>query len=315
INKAGGGYTLVASSPGLTSATSIAFNITAGAADHLAFGSQPTGGVAGAGLAPAVQVVVQDAFGNTVTSSSASVTLAIGNNPGGGTLSGTTTVAATSGVATFSNLSINKAGIGYTLVASSPGLISATSNPFDITPGPASQLAFVQQPSNAAAGAAIAPAVTVAILDAFGNQTGSTATVAMAIGSNPGGGTLGGTTSVAAVAGVATFSTLSINNAGTGYTLNATSAGLVSAASSAFNITSSPATKVGFITQPSNAAAGATITPAVRVAIQDALGNTVVSSTATVTLAIGTNPGGGALGGTTSVAAVAGVATFSNLSI
>src|SRR5256885_6268793 len=52
------------------------------------------------------------------------------------------------------------------------------------------------------------PAVTVAILDAFGNQTASTATVAMAIGTNPGGGSLGGTTSVAAVAGVATFSNL-----------------------------------------------------------------------------------------------------------
>ena len=41
--------------------------------------------------------------------------MAIGTNPGGGTLSGTTTVAAVAGVATFSNLSINKAGTGYTL--------------------------------------------------------------------------------------------------------------------------------------------------------------------------------------------------------
>ena len=52
-----------------------------------------------------------------MTSDSSSVTLAIGTNPGSGTLSGTVTVAAVNGVATFSNLSINKAGTGYTLTA------------------------------------------------------------------------------------------------------------------------------------------------------------------------------------------------------
>jgi len=41
-------------------------------------------------ISPAVRVTVQDAFGNTVPSSSASITVAIGANPGGGTLSGTT---------------------------------------------------------------------------------------------------------------------------------------------------------------------------------------------------------------------------------
>jgi len=39
--------------------------------------------------------------------------------PGGGTLSGTTTLSAVSGVATFSNLSIDKSGAGYTLTAAS----------------------------------------------------------------------------------------------------------------------------------------------------------------------------------------------------
>jgi len=53
---------------------------------------------------------VQDAFGNTVTSSSAVVTVAIGINPGGGTLSGTTSVAASAGIASFSNLSIDGRG-------------------------------------------------------------------------------------------------------------------------------------------------------------------------------------------------------------
>jgi len=64
--------------------------------------------------------------------SSASVALSIGTNPGSGTLSGTTTVAASSGVAEFTGLSINNEGVGYTLSATSTGLSSGTSNAFDI---------------------------------------------------------------------------------------------------------------------------------------------------------------------------------------
>ena len=60
-----------------------------------------------------------------------SVQLALGNNSGSGTLSGTLTEPTNaSGVATFSDLSINNPGFGYTLTASSTGLTGATSNPF-----------------------------------------------------------------------------------------------------------------------------------------------------------------------------------------
>jgi hypothetical protein len=76
---------------------------------------------------------VQDAGGNTVTSSSASITLAIGTNPGGGVLSCTTNPkAAVSGVATFAGCKITLAGTGYTLTATATGLTSATSNTFNI---------------------------------------------------------------------------------------------------------------------------------------------------------------------------------------
>lgn len=107
-----------------------------------------------------------------------------------------------------------------------------------LKPAVATQLAFAQQPTNATAGATITPAVTVQIQDSDGNLvTTATNTVSLAIGSNPGSGTLGGTTSVAAVAGVATFNNLSINNAGAGYTLTASAAGLTGATSGSFNIT------------------------------------------------------------------------------
>src|SRR5690606_35528416 len=98
--KTGTGYTLVASSGVLTGATSNTFNVTPGAAAKLAFTVQPTNEVAGVSISPAIQVAVLDALDNTVTTSSASITLAIGANPSGGALSGVTTVAASSGIAT-----------------------------------------------------------------------------------------------------------------------------------------------------------------------------------------------------------------------
>jgi hypothetical protein len=87
---------------------------------------QPSSATAGVALSPAVQVTVQDAQGNTVPSATNSITVAIGTNPGGGTLTGTTPVSASSGVATFSDLSINKTGTGYTLTAAATGLTGAT---------------------------------------------------------------------------------------------------------------------------------------------------------------------------------------------
>ena len=98
----------------------------------------------------------------------------------------------------------------------------------------------MQGPSNAAAGATISPAVTVAVEDANGNveTTDNATTVSLAIGTNPAGGTLTGGSAVTVSAGIANFSGLSINDAGTGYTLTASSTPSYTAATSAaFNIT------------------------------------------------------------------------------
>jgi hypothetical protein len=88
----------------------------------------------GATLAP-IRVAVQDEIGGTVTTSNASVTLSLDRNPGGAALSGTTTVNASAGIATFSNLRIDQPGSGYTLRATSGSLSPAVSNRFDITGG------------------------------------------------------------------------------------------------------------------------------------------------------------------------------------
>jgi hypothetical protein len=81
-----------------------------------------------------VKVEVLDASGLLVTNSKAAITVAITStaNPGGGTLSGTKTVSAAGGVASFSDLSINQPGIGYRLTATSRGMNPATSGHFTI---------------------------------------------------------------------------------------------------------------------------------------------------------------------------------------
>jgi hypothetical protein len=316
INKSGAGYTLTASDGSLTGATSSSFTISPGAASHLAFGVQPATTTAGVTLAPALTALVEDSAGNVVTSDSSTVSMALGSNPGGSTLSGITTAAASSGVATFSTLWLNKSGTGYVLVAADGSLTGATSSAFNITPGSVIQIVFGTQPNTAAVGQAIAPAVTVRIEDNLGNVvTTDTSSVSLALGSNPGGGTLGGTVTVAASGGVATFSTLSVNKIGSGYTLTAADGNLAAAPSNTFNIIPGPPTHLVFAVQPGNTTAGATISPALTVKVEDNLGNVVTGDSSNVTLGLGTNAGGGTLGGTVTVAASNGVASFTTLSI
>src|SRR6266581_4596736 len=316
LDRSGVGYTLVASASGVTGVTSATFDVSAGAANRLVFTVQPSTTTAGSAITPAVQVTARDALGNTVTSFSGMVTVALGNNPGNGTLSGTTALAATSGVATFATLRIERMGTGYTLTAAATGLTTGSSAAFTVTPGAAAQLVFTGQPTNTTAGAVMTPAVQVTAEDAFGNTNPAfTGNVTVALGTNPGGGTLSGVTTVAAASGLATFSNLSINKAGTGYTLTAAATGLTTPSSTAFNVTPGTAARLVFSVQPTGTTAGLAITPAVQVTAQDAQENTATGFTGNVTVAIGTNPGAGTLSGSTTLTAVNGVATFSTLSI
>ena len=116
--------------------------VNAAAEASLAFQTQPTDTAPGQPITPAVTVEVQDDFGNVVTTSTASITLAIGTNPGGGTLGGTLTQSSVNGMATFDDLSIDLSGNGYTLVASSTGLTETTSNPFNILVGVVAKFAI-----------------------------------------------------------------------------------------------------------------------------------------------------------------------------
>lgn len=101
----------------------------------LAFVVQPKDVRANAAFAAALQVQVQDAHGTLVQGATTPVTLApTGANAG--PLTGTTTVAAVNGVATFTNVSVARAITGMTLTASATGTTtqvqSVMSAPFDV---------------------------------------------------------------------------------------------------------------------------------------------------------------------------------------
>jgi len=107
-------------------------------ADHLTFTTQPQDVTLGSTLTTMV-VTAWDAFANPATGFTGNVTMAIGNDPNiitKATLGGTTTVAAASGVASFGDLTIDLAGVGYTLVANAGGVTGTTSDPFTIIPLP-----------------------------------------------------------------------------------------------------------------------------------------------------------------------------------
>src|SRR5207244_3231436 len=100
--------------------------------------------------------------------------------------------------------------------------------------GAATKLAFTGQPTNVAAAQPITPAVQVAVQDAVGNRVpGATDAVTVALS----GGTLGGTVTVKAAQGIATFADLRIDRPGSGYTLGASAAGLSGATSTPFAVT------------------------------------------------------------------------------
>jgi YVTN family beta-propeller protein len=137
---------------------------------HLEFMAEPTGWKAGASSAPGVEVAIRDALGNLVRDGNDAITLTIGTNPSGATLSGTTMVDAAAGIAMFGDLSIDGVGSGYTLVATSGGLSGATSQSFRVGTCPCAYVA------NESSG-------TVSVIELATNLVIGT----VAVGSNPAG--------------------------------------------------------------------------------------------------------------------------------
>ncbi len=103
-----------------------------GGAHTLAFTVQPAGAVVGEIITPPIQVGAQDTLGNTDPNFIGTVTVALGANPSGAVLHGTKAVDLVAGVARFGDLSVDKVGNGYTLVATTPGATATTTAAFAI---------------------------------------------------------------------------------------------------------------------------------------------------------------------------------------
>jgi hypothetical protein len=304
LNKAGT-YTLTASAAGLPTATSNPFAIKAAPATQFALGV-PTSSTAGEVFH--VTATAEDQFGNVDTNFNGPVQLAIGTNPGGGTLSGTTAGTASGGVVSFSGLSIEKSGVGYTLTATSGG-IGGTSPQFNVTAAAANHLAFtVQTPATTQAGAGFN--VTVSALDQFNNlDTTFNQSVTLTAPNN----TLGGTTTRPANGGMASFTGIFLQEAGTGFMLHANGGGL-SGVSNAFTVTPAPATQLVF-TGLGNVVVNNSFN--LSITAEDQFGNqdTTYNQGVNLTIDPNFNPGSSALGGTTTGTFAGGSVSFSNLTL
>ena len=292
----------------ITDTATVAF--TALPATQLDFDQQPTTEAAGATITPSITVRAEDAVGNLVTNFTGPVTLAIASGPSDGSLSGTTTRTASGGIATFDNLSIQRAGT-YTLRASSGALTQDTSAPFQITPGPPSGATseITANPTSIDADGSSTSTITILLRDPFGNALttgGASVTASTTLGTlgpvtDNGNGTYSANLTSSTTSGTATISG----------TVNA--APIADTATVDFTLVGAPTLVIQV--QPSDTRVGQPISPSVVVRVVDGLGNTLTGFTGSVTAALSTRPAGANLDGDTVEPFQNGVATFDDLRI
>ena len=295
-----------AAAPGVTG-----FSIVAAAASQLAVTTQPPSATVNAPFE--VDISAEDPFGNVDTTFSGNVTVSLANNPDGATLGGTLTVAAINGVASFTGLTLNSPDDGYTLQAVATGLTSVTTSAIDVLPtGVTTQLSVTSEPPySVTAGSGFG--LVVAAEDGLGTiDTSFDGTMTLTLNSSSG-GTLGGTLTAQAVNGVATFSGLTIDQAGDEYSLTATS-NSISTTTYSFTVNPGAASQL-VISAPQDVLAGSAsaFSNYVIVNAEDPYGNIDPNFYGEVTLALANNPGNTALSGTLTTAADEGEADFEPL--
>ena len=303
----------VGSTYGLNPVTSGNINVVAGAATQLVV-APPLPNSVNAGASFGMTVEAEDAYGNVATSFNGTLTAAL--TPGtanGAALGGIVTATATDGVATFSGLAVVQAGSGYTItvtgnLAGVP-LTAAVSNPFSVIAAAQTQLIVSNPPpSSVQAGAAFS--LTIGVADAYGNvDTAYSGPISLRL--LTGAGTLGGTLTATATAGLASFQGLSLQTAATGDTIQATgTGGLLPVTAGPIAVTAAaPAQLVVLIPPPTQVVAGAEF--GMSVVAEDAYGNKATQFSGAVTIGLSSDPGGAPLsGGPFTVTASAGVASF-----
>ena len=304
----GTNYTLNATSTGLTGATSATFSPTGGGAPtKVVFTTSPTAGASGSAFSIQPVLQLQDALGNLSNTATNTISL----TASGGTLTGCTNLTASGGIVNVANCTFSGlVGTNYTLNATSTGLTGATSATFSpAAAGTATKLVFSTSPTAGASGSNFTVQPVIYVEDAVGNVvTTSTATISLTAS----GGTLTGCTGLTASGGIVNVANCSFSGlVATNYTLSATSSGLATATSATFSPSSAGlATQLVFTRSPTAGASGSVFTVQPIIKVEDAAGNVVTTSTATISL----TASGGTLTGCTGLTAVGGVANVANCS-
>ena len=249
LSSLGNGYTIRASSTGLTSAVSAPIRIIPATPVKLIL--QGVEGLVNAGEELTVGVIAVNQFAAAVSGYSANMTISLTSGPEGGVLGGTLTKFAATGSAIFKDLTLNKAGT-YTFQITS-GNLTPAHGIIHVKAAAATQLVVTSADS---VGMLDPFVVTVAAADPLGNtNTTYSGLVTLVLASGPGGATLGGSLTAPLVNGVATFSNLTLNQLGTGYSIQATVAGLPAATSGQIAVVQSAA-PVASISGPASVVRG-----------------------------------------------------------
>jgi hypothetical protein len=228
------------------------------------------------------------------------------------TLGGTITVTAAAGVATFNALTIT-AGTSCTLIATdTTSTLTVTSAAVTIVSTTATKLAFGPEPPTTTAAGATLTSFSVKVENAAGQPANNGSADVIAITSSC---SLAGTTTATSASGIATFGALVIDGGTSPCTLTATDSTetLATAASTGVTVTAGAATKVAFTTEPPATVVESAVLTTFKVSVEDLYGNVETSGTGDVDTVALTSAC--TLGGTTTAVAVAGVATFSALTI
>jgi len=212
------------------------------ALNYLSFTTQPGGAVAGQAFTTQPVVAVKNLDGTTATEYNGPISLTIkfGTGAVGAVLGGTTTVNAVNGIASFSGLSIDKVGTGYTLLARAGSLDPVPSAPFNVTlGGPASISVRGGSGQSTLINTAFTNRLQVIVKDSGGNPVNGvsvtfSAPTSQASGSFAGGGS-STTTALTDLNGVAIAPVLTANSTAGSYNVTASVSGVSPSAS--FNLT------------------------------------------------------------------------------
>jgi type II secretory pathway pseudopilin PulG len=329
--NAGTPYTMTA---GVTNGAGTALSVTsapftpsqAGVATQLQFTTQPVAGAtAGSLMATQPVVKVEDSQGNVVTNSSATITL----KSSGGTLTGCSTLTAVAGVVNVSGCSFGGLiGSYYTLNATSPGLTSATSALFasNTAAGTESGVLITVSPASVGVDNVTNAALTLQIVDAWGNDTVSTGTTSLTVSSSSTGGFFSNTEGNTGPLGVSTTVNIAAgSSSGTVYygdetagvpTITAyNNVTVIAFGSTSLTVNPNPPTQLVYSTAPpATTTAGSGTSFSVVVSAEDQFNNVVsTDGTTSVSLAAsnGASNGGFTCSSVTEVV-IAGVATFQN---